>query len=155
MFYNATCTKSGWNNSTCGTYMKHQWRLFSNGNEGKEIITTRLTGDDTGITILSMNRVSKRNALGKQFMSELIDEITNLENDFDTRVVIIESKCDNVFCAGADLKEREEMTNEQGGEFVKLLRDTFTRIEVLLIILTILARRIKEQIHKQRNYCNK
>ena len=36
-----------------------------------------------------------------------------------------------MFCAGADLKEREQMTQSEGETFVKKLRKTFTDIENL------------------------
>ena len=34
-----------------------------------------------------------------------------------------------MFCAGADLKERKGMTQEEGKDFVRKLRATFTMLE--------------------------
>ncbi|CAI5467933.1 unnamed protein product [Closterium sp. Yama58-4] len=47
------------------------------------------------------------------------------------RVVIIRSAVDGVFCAGADLKERKGMTQEEAEEFVSSLRGAFTDLEDL------------------------
>ena len=99
-------------------------------NSDRELNVTRLSGDDDGIVILSMNRTKVKNALGKQLINEFGETISNIKNDINTRVVIIESTVENVFCAGADLKEREKMTKDEASQFVKLLRKTFTDIQV-------------------------
>jgi methylglutaconyl-CoA hydratase len=48
-------------------------------------------------------------------------------------VLILDSKIDKVFCAGADLKERATMTTDQVQLFVSELRQTFTDLESLPI----------------------
>ncbi|CAI5508885.1 unnamed protein product [Closterium sp. Naga37s-1] len=47
------------------------------------------------------------------------------------RAVIIRSALDGVFCAGADLKERKGMTQEEAEAFVSSLRGAFTDLENL------------------------
>ncbi|CAI7832608.1 unnamed protein product, partial [Closterium sp. NIES-54] len=49
------------------------------------------------------------------------------------RAVIIRSALDGVFCAGADLKERTGMTQEEAEAFVSSLRGAFTDLENLLV----------------------
>ena len=49
------------------------------------------------------------------------------------RVLILDSKVDKVFCAGADLKERAKMSTDQVQRFVSDLRQTFTDLESLSI----------------------
>lgn len=48
----------------------------------------------------------------------------------DSRVLIVESLVDGVFCAGADLKERVTMTPSQVSEFLYNLRQAFRELEV-------------------------
>jgi methylglutaconyl-CoA hydratase len=46
-------------------------------------------------------------------------------------VLIINSNCDGVFCAGADLKERAKMTPDEVSLFVHGLRTAFTDFQVI------------------------
>lgn len=47
-----------------------------------------------------------------------------------TRVLLIDSRCEGVFCAGADLKERELMNTFETEMFVHSLRQTFHSLSV-------------------------
>ncbi len=49
------------------------------------------------------------------------------------RVLILDSKVDKVFCAGADLKERATMNADQVRAFVSELRMTFADLEAMSI----------------------
>jgi methylglutaconyl-CoA hydratase len=51
----------------------------------------------------------------------------------NSRVIILRSKVDKVFCAGADLKERVTMSPEEVNLFVSQLRDTFTELSVRML----------------------
>ena len=62
-----------------------------------------LSGADEGIAVIKMNRPSAKNALGKVFMDQLSSSLNTLKHS-KTRVIIIKSMLDTVFCAGADLK---------------------------------------------------
>lgn len=62
-----------------------------------------------GITILTLNRPERRNALSIALMSELIDSLSSLATDGSARVVIIRG-AGPVFCAGLDLAEAQEET---------------------------------------------
>ncbi|THX68059.1 ClpP/crotonase [Aureobasidium pullulans] len=88
------------------------------------------------IRILSLNRPSARNAISKQLLSELsqqVEEISNEPEDGPTRALILASESDQAFCAGADLKERLTMSGDETKQFLTLLRDTFTRLSLLPI----------------------
>jgi methylglutaconyl-CoA hydratase len=72
------------------------------------------------IRILSLNRPEARNAISRQLLSELKHEIKsieaeggNLSKPGPTRALILASEVDASFCAGADLKERKTMTQEE------------------------------------------
>lgn len=68
------------------------------------------------ITVLSLDRPKARNAISKQLLSELNGVVEGLHKEGgqgSTRALILASECDNAFCAGADLKERLDMTPEE------------------------------------------
>jgi len=78
-----------------------------------------------------MKRPEVKNAIGKLFLTQLEDSIEQLKHDKQTRVVILRSLVDGVFCAGADLKERATMNETEVAQFVQKLRSTFTALENL------------------------
>ncbi|XP_041507981.1 enoyl-CoA hydratase domain-containing protein 2, mitochondrial isoform X3 [Microtus oregoni] len=93
-----------------------------------EILVQALTGPDQGITEILMNRPHARNALGNVFVSELLEALAQLRENQQVRVLIFRSGVKGVFCAGADLKERERMTAEEVGFFVQRLRGLMSEI---------------------------
>ncbi|XP_072505583.1 enoyl-CoA hydratase domain-containing protein 2, mitochondrial [Notamacropus eugenii] len=96
---------------------------------GAEIQVGALRGDrDAGITEILMNRPQSRNALGKVFVSELSDALDELHLDRSIRVVVFKSGVKGVFCAGADLKEREQMSEAEVAAFVHKLRSLMSQI---------------------------
>jgi len=68
-----------------------------------EVSVEKLSGADEGIAVISMNRPSVKNAIGKNFLSQLESSIYSLKHS-SARVVILRSLVDKTFCAGADLK---------------------------------------------------
>ncbi|XP_077812833.1 enoyl-CoA hydratase domain-containing protein 2, mitochondrial isoform X4 [Macaca mulatta] len=89
---------------------------------GSEIQVRALAGPDQGITEILMNRPRARNALGNVFVSELLETLAQLREDRQVRVLLFRSGVKGVFCAGADLKEREQMSEAEVGVFVQRLR---------------------------------
>ncbi|WP_227937886.1 enoyl-CoA hydratase [Alkalihalobacillus deserti] len=69
-----------------------------------------------GIVVATLNRPERANALSLQLLRELNDFLSSIEEDQSVRVVIFTGANDHVFCAGADLKERKKM-NEQEVRF--------------------------------------
>ena len=84
------------------------------------------------VSKLTLNR-PKANAMGKQFMHELSECLAVLESDTDlqTRCLVVTSHSDKVFSAGADLKERATMSQEEAADFVSFLRDSMERVAQL------------------------
>ena len=79
-------------------------------------ITSTPAPHSGSITILSLNRPQARNALSKQMLGELNGVIEGLHREAGkggTRALIIASESDNAFCAGADLKERVGMSQDE------------------------------------------
>ncbi|XP_078187982.1 enoyl-CoA hydratase domain-containing protein 2, mitochondrial isoform X10 [Callithrix jacchus] len=89
---------------------------------GPEIQVRALAGSNQGITEILMNRPRARNALGNVFVSELLEALAQLREDRQVRVLLFRSAVKGVFCAGADLKEREQMSEAEVGVFVQRLR---------------------------------
>ncbi len=57
-----------------------------------------------GIATLTLNRPEKLNALNEVMAAELLDAVTHVEEDKDTKVLVI-TGAGRAFCAGADVKE--------------------------------------------------
>jgi len=92
-----------------------------------------LTGEDKGIVVMNLKRHATKNALGKQMINEMVQNLQQVRfapSDSAPRVLIIKSEVPKAFCTGADLKERAGMTQQEAAQFVNLLRNTFTDIEV-------------------------
>jgi methylglutaconyl-CoA hydratase len=68
------------------------------------------------IRVLLLDRPDARNALSKQLVTDLrrhVDEIKAEGGTGGTRALIIASNVDKAFCAGADLKERRGMSQQE------------------------------------------
>lgn len=65
------------------------------------------------IRLLSLNRPDAMNALSSELAAGLLAAVRDAEADAGTRVVVITGSGDRAFCAGADLKERRQMSAEQ------------------------------------------
>jgi methylglutaconyl-CoA hydratase len=114
--------------------------------------TTEKISDETDgpcIMKLTLNR-PKANAMGREFIQTLQECLDYLEDTHDTeydgiikmvhetkqnspRCVVITSCSQKVFSAGADLKERATMTQDEAADFVSLLRSTMERVARLPI----------------------
>ncbi|KAG8342309.1 putative Enoyl CoA hydratase isomerase [Trypanosoma vivax] len=84
------------------------------------------------VGVLALNRPSRRNAVGRQLLSDLqacIRICVAQQNEI--RCVVLESCVDGAFCAGADLKERRTMTVEEAFEYLKKQSSTFSELEDL------------------------
>lgn len=57
---------------------------------------------EEGVTLVTLNRPERRNALANELVSDVIEEMKRLRYDRDTRVVILNGAGQG-FCAGADL----------------------------------------------------
>ncbi|XP_013387824.1 methylglutaconyl-CoA hydratase, mitochondrial-like [Lingula anatina] len=83
-----------------------------------------LDGDASGVAVLAMNRPKTRNAIGKNILQLFQESLEKFKFDKSLRVIILKSDVKGAFCAGADLKERAAMKEEEVGPFVAKLRST-------------------------------
>ncbi|KAK6643007.1 hypothetical protein RUM43_004510 [Polyplax serrata] len=84
-----------------------------------------------GVVELGLNNSARKNAFSRNLVGSLSQAIRSVKHDKSVRVVIIRSMVPKVFCAGADLKERAELTPSEVGQFVSDLRSLMTDIENL------------------------
>jgi len=69
-----------------------------------------------GIRVLLLDRPANRNALSRRLIADLRKHIQHIKDEGGvggTRALIIASNNDNAFCAGADLKERRGMSQDE------------------------------------------
>lgn len=91
--------------------------------------TVLLETDDDGISILSINRPDKLNALNKQVLSDLDDALTQIERTDNIRLVIITGMGEKAFVAGADIKELSSLDKKSGEQNSTGGQNLFNRIE--------------------------
>lgn len=67
--------------------------------------TILLVEKHDGIATLTLNRPQAMNALSRELRTLMVQTFDQLQNDLDTRVVILTGAGERAFCAGLDLKE--------------------------------------------------
>jgi len=72
-------------------------------------LTTVLYGLVDGVATITLNRPESRNALNRAMCEDIVAATSAAAADGDVRLVLIRGT-GPVFCAGADLKERKDMT---------------------------------------------
>ena len=100
------------------------------------ILTMPDENKNPNTAILSFNRQQQRNALGVNMVNELLSCLEFIKfnhTEFGIRCLILNSAVKGTFCAGADLKERSQMTQQQTSQFVTKLRNLMNDVENLPI----------------------
>jgi len=103
-------------------------RHYSTDPLENELTLERLEGDHKGVVVMSINRPAAKNSLSKNLMRLFENHIETLSNDTEARAVVLRSVVPKVFCAGADLKERKLMKEEDVPVFVSKARMLFHRL---------------------------
>lgn len=80
---------------------------------------------------ITLNREGQANALSLALLEELQDTLSRINEENDVRVVMITGAGTKAFCAGADLKERANMNEEQVRDAVGMIRSTMDMVEQL------------------------
>lgn len=107
------------------------WCSHGSVSDKKEVRLNRLEGEDNGIVEVLMCRERARNSLGHVFVGQMRDLVSSLQHDSAVRVLVFRSLIPGVFCAGADLKERAQMSNAEAELFVHGLRSLMNDIAAL------------------------
>jgi len=91
-----------------------------------------VTDAKTKISYLRLDRHEGKNAFSRDMLSEFVRGVEAVQRGAETKainVLIVSSSVPNVFCAGADLKERQGMAEAEVAGFVDSLRQAFTLLE--------------------------
>ncbi|RYG71826.1 enoyl-CoA hydratase [Lentibacillus lipolyticus] len=81
------------------------------------------------IAVLTLNRPEAMNALSGPLLDELNTHLETIDNDDNIRATILTGAGEKAFCAGADLKERKEMTDMQVVRNVGKIGETICKVE--------------------------
>lgn len=91
----------------------------------------QLHKNEQGIGIVTLSRTDAANALSIQLLNDLQSVLNEVKTDRNIRVAVITGAGEKAFCAGADLKERRGMNEQQVRETVALIRSTINAVEAL------------------------
>ncbi|MCB9521622.1 MAG: enoyl-CoA hydratase/isomerase family protein [Myxococcales bacterium] len=89
----------------------------------------RVEVDGDGVALLTLCRADARNALSRALVTELDAAIADVSARVDVRAVIVVGEGTVAFCAGADLKERATMSDDDVRAFLTQLGGTLVAIE--------------------------
>lgn len=92
-------------------------RSYSSSAETSTILVQHHPAPQSGsIRVLLLDRPEARNALSKQLIADLRSHVNEIQAKGATggiRALIIASNSDKAFCAGADLRERRTMSQDE------------------------------------------
>ncbi|MBO8155096.1 MAG: enoyl-CoA hydratase [Bacillaceae bacterium] len=91
--------------------------------------TVRLDYKNEHIAVLTLNRPEAANAFSLQLLADLNTALEEVEQNKELRALIITGSGEKAFCAGADLKEREHMNDDEVVATVSKIRNSVTRVE--------------------------
>jgi enoyl-CoA hydratase len=78
----------------------------------KEYKTLKIDEREEGISIITLNRPDRLNAINFEMIEEFLDYLDYLENNYDINVVILTGE-DRAFSAGLDLKDIETLNSNE------------------------------------------
>ncbi|MBI3182323.1 MAG: enoyl-CoA hydratase/isomerase family protein [Myxococcales bacterium] len=81
------------------------------------------------VEIWTIDGESRRNAISRAMLGELEALVERVSMGRHVRSVVLTGAGEKAFCAGADLKERSTMTEEEVRAFLESLRRTFRALE--------------------------
>jgi len=79
--------------------------------------------------ILTINRPEVMNCVNFDLLYAISDQIESLYYRSDIRTLILTGMGEKAFCAGADLKERATLTQDEVKKFILTIRNLFTIIQ--------------------------
>lgn len=79
--------------------------------------------------VVRLNMPERRNALGRAVVTGLIEAAAKAATVKTLRAIVLCGAGDKAFCAGADLKERQGLNQDEVRAFVTLLNQSFRNIE--------------------------
>ncbi|MFJ5766132.1 enoyl-CoA hydratase [Lysinibacillus sp. NPDC093210] len=83
------------------------------------------------IGLITLFRPEAANAMSVQLLNDLSATLDKINADPAVRVVLLTGAGEKAFCAGADLKERKGMSDQQVKQIVHLIGATIAKVESL------------------------
>lgn len=91
-----------------------------------------LFSKDAAIATITLNRVTRHNALTYAMLNTIDEALHDIECDPSVRVLIIRSSSPRFFCSGADIKEWGDIEPEKmGSQWIRTGNRVFRRLEEL------------------------
>jgi enoyl-CoA hydratase/carnithine racemase len=87
-----------------------------------------LISESENVITLQLNRIESRNAISVDLLNQLIEALEKIRKT-NYRALLIRSSDDKIFCSGADLKERANMSEKEVFQFLDRLRYSFQLLE--------------------------
>ena len=82
-----------------------------------------------GALVLTLDRADRANALSRELIQALGDAARAAATDPSVRAIVVTGAGEKVFCAGADLKERQVLSRDDVRAVVRLYRTEFGAID--------------------------
>ncbi|KAJ5674033.1 Methylglutaconyl-CoA hydratase [Penicillium macrosclerotiorum] len=112
-------------------------RYSTSADEEDVIKTQQIPAPGSGhVRVLQLNRPKARNAISRHLLESLSKQVNSIAaegGNGPTRALVLASNVDAAFCAGADLKERANMTHAEVEQFLEKLRGTFKDLAALQV----------------------
>lgn len=83
------------------------------------------------VAVVVFTRAEAANALSVQMLQEINEALEAIHYDHSIRAVIVTGEGEKAFCAGADLKERKGMNEEETRKTIALIGKTVNHFELL------------------------
>lgn len=87
-----------------------------------EVPIGTMGGDKAAISVINMKDQPTRNSLSKETVYKLLEILDKLQESNQVRALILRSELPGIFCAGANLKERQMMSRGQVESWLKIQR---------------------------------
>ncbi len=94
------------------------------------LVELKRVGTGNNIAEITLNRPEARNAFTSEMAEQILQITREIENS-DVRAVLITSSTEKAFCSGADLKERNNMTETEWKNQHLLFQKMFNSIQDL------------------------
>ncbi len=91
--------------------------------------TVTFSTDDNGLSLLTINRPEKLNALNRTVLEEISVVLDEVEKDDSVKGLMITGAGEKAFVAGADIKELSNLDRETGEKLSKKGQEIFSQIE--------------------------
>ncbi|MFZ0369110.1 MAG: enoyl-CoA hydratase [Halobacillus sp.] len=96
-----------------------------------ELVTLKEVNEH--VLLLTLNRPEAANALSRELLDQLAARAKEVNQRTDVRAVLITGSGTKVFCAGADLKERADMSEQEVIQTVEKIGATIQLIEQISV----------------------